>query len=203
VNDNHAFHEGKCLLCGAEEKAPECEHNYEIVKKLEATCVEGGYIWEKCTICGNEHNYETAIVADAHDYESVVTDPTCQSDGFTTHTCKLCGDNFVDTVVEATGHNYKDVVTDATCTEDGKIVSTCEGCGDKKVEVVEAKGHNFVDGKCEHCGEDEVKEPVEEDKEDTDAPQTGDNSMIIIPAFAMLLSAACAIVLGKKYLFRK
>ena len=32
-----------------------------------------------------------------HSYESVVTLPTCTEQGFTTHTCTVCGDNYKDT----------------------------------------------------------------------------------------------------------
>ena len=40
-----------------------------------------------------------------HDYEAVVTDPTCTEQGYTTYTCE-CGDSYVDDYVDATGHSY-------------------------------------------------------------------------------------------------
>ena len=40
-------------------------------------------------------------------YVSVVTAPTCVNDGYTTHTCSLCGDNYTDSETPATGeHSY-------------------------------------------------------------------------------------------------
>ena len=51
-----------------------------------------------------------------HDYNSVVTEPTCTEDGYTTHTCSSCGDNYTDSTVAASGHNYVDGV--------------CTGCGE-------------------------------------------------------------------------
>jgi hypothetical protein len=39
----------------------------------------------------------------AHRYESVVTEPTCTADGYTTYTCTKCGDSYVDCIVPATG----------------------------------------------------------------------------------------------------
>lgn len=42
-----------------------------------------------------------------HSYVSVVTAPTCVNDGYTTHTCSLCGDNYTDSETPATGeHSY-------------------------------------------------------------------------------------------------
>ncbi len=42
-----------------------------------------------------------------HSYVSVVTAPTCVKDGYTTHTCSLCGDNYTDSETPATGeHSY-------------------------------------------------------------------------------------------------
>lgn len=44
------------------------------------------------------------VVAHEHNYVSVVTDPTCVAEGFTTHTCSICMISTVDTKVEALGH---------------------------------------------------------------------------------------------------
>ena len=44
----------------------------------------------------------------AHDYASVVTEPTCVDSGYTTHICSLCGDSYVDTPVAALGHTWQD-----------------------------------------------------------------------------------------------
>ena len=42
--------------------------------------------------------------AHEHDYEAVVTAPTCTTNGYTTHTCSICGDSYVDSKVDALGH---------------------------------------------------------------------------------------------------
>jgi hypothetical protein len=44
------------------------------------------------------------VVAHEHNYVSVVTDPTCVAEGFTTHTCSICKISTVDTKVDALGH---------------------------------------------------------------------------------------------------
>ena len=117
----------------------------------DATCTEDGQKRHDCANC--DHFKTEVIAAIGHNYNSVVTAPTCTEQGYTTHTCANCGDSYVDSYVDALGHNH--VVTDsvaATCTEDGYITYTCH-CGDSYTEVLEATGHSYVDGACEHCGE--------------------------------------------------
>ncbi len=55
------------------------------------------------------------VVAHEHNYQSEVTAPTCTKGGYTTHTCTICNEYYVDNETEATGHS----------TENG----TCEYCG--------------------------------------------------------------------------
>ncbi|MBE6539738.1 MAG: prepilin-type N-terminal cleavage/methylation domain-containing protein [Ruminococcaceae bacterium] len=55
-----------------------------------------------------------------HSYVSVVTAPTCVNDGYTTHTCSLCGDNYTDSETPATGeHSYDNGV--CGCGAEGPI----------------------------------------------------------------------------------
>ncbi len=58
---------------------------------------------------------DEVVIHEEHDYVSEVTAPTCYLDGYTTHTCWMCGDEFKDSVVAALGHT----------TEAGE----CERCG--------------------------------------------------------------------------
>ena len=53
-----------------------------------------------------------------HNYEAVVTDPTCLAAGYTTHTCSLCGASYTDSVVEALEHDWTETTA---CTK---------GCGE-------------------------------------------------------------------------
>ncbi|MBQ3375935.1 MAG: cell wall-binding repeat-containing protein [Erysipelotrichaceae bacterium] len=43
-----------------------------------------------------------------HVYEDVVTAPTCQAAGYTTHTCTICGESYVDTPIAIIPHQYVD-----------------------------------------------------------------------------------------------
>ena len=51
-------------------------------------------------------NIWNALGVQNHEYESVVTDPTCTENGFTTHTCTCCGHSYVDSKVDALGHDW-------------------------------------------------------------------------------------------------
>ena len=70
----------------------------------------------------------------AHSYEAVVTAPTCTEGGFTTYTCTVCGDSYVDDETDALGHNYEATVTAPTCTEGGFTTYTCTVCDDSYVD---------------------------------------------------------------------
>ncbi len=52
-------------------------------------------------------------------------------------------------------HEYSTEVVDPTCTEQGYILYTCS-CGDSYVaDYVDALGHEYVDGVCIRCGEED------------------------------------------------
>ncbi len=52
-----------------------------------------------------------------HNYVAVVTPSTCTERGYTTHTCSVCGDSYVDAYTNALGHNYQNGV----CTRCGTL----------------------------------------------------------------------------------
>ena len=80
-------------------------------------------------------------------YTDVVTAPTCTAKGYTTHTCSVCGYNYVDSEVEANGHKYVDTVTAPTCTEKGYTTHVCSVCQETyKDSETEALGHNWDNG---------------------------------------------------------
>ena len=79
-----------------------------------------------------------------HNYDAVVSAPTCYEQGFTTYTC-ACGDSYIDDYVDATNHNYDAVVTAPTCLEQGYTTYTC-GCGDSYIDnYVDPTNHNYGD----------------------------------------------------------
>ena len=54
-------------------------------------------------------------------YVDEVTAPTCTADGYTTHTCSICGDSYTDSETTKLGHNFVDKV----CTNCGETEHTC------------------------------------------------------------------------------
>ena len=75
--------------------------------------------------------YEVTV---SHNYESVVTAPTCTEGGYTTHTCTVCGDSYVTDETEALGHSF----VDGTCTVCGIGVARNTNTGTNYATVAEA-----------------------------------------------------------------
>ncbi|MBQ4098134.1 MAG: hypothetical protein IJC72_02390 [Clostridia bacterium] len=90
-----------------------------------ATCTKKA----KCSVCGGEYGSLAP-----HNYTHVVTPPTCEQGGYTTHTC-VCGDSYVDSHMNAKGHAYGAWVNNGnethtkTCANDNthKITENCGG----------------------------------------------------------------------------
>lgn len=88
-----------------------------------------------------------------HNYQTVVTAPTCTAQGYSTHTCTICGNSYRDNYVAATAHNYRTSVITPTCTKDGYTTYTCSACGDSyTADHTNALGHNYIKGVCSRCG---------------------------------------------------
>ena len=69
-----------------------------------------------------------------HNYQSIVTAPTCGADGYTTHTCVTCGDSYTSNIVPATGEH-----TATISYVNGANVITCSACG----KTVSVSGSQF------------------------------------------------------------
>ena len=79
-----------------------------------------------------------------HDYQAVVTAPTCTEGGYTTYTCSKCGDSYTGSETAALGHSYRTAVTPPTCTEPGFTTYTCTRCGDSYTgSETAALGHSY------------------------------------------------------------
>lgn len=71
-----------------------------------ATCTENGLELGFCS-CGAMQTQ--AIPALGHTYIDTVVAATCTSQGYTLHTCSVCGDNYKDTYIETNGvHNFQE-----------------------------------------------------------------------------------------------
>ena len=97
-------------------------------------------------------------------------------------------------VGEHTEHVFGEWETtkEATCTENGEQVRHCE-CGETETRVVEATGHNYVNGVC-GCGAQDPNYVPEIN------PGTGDNAMMFV-ILATVSMLGLAVVVSKKKVF--
>ena len=94
-----------------------------------------------CTVCEEEISRETVVLeALGHNYESVVTEPTCTEQGHTTFTCH-CGDTYIGDYTPKAPHSWGEweIVLEPTKDEEGLKERTCE-CGEKESEIIPAYG---------------------------------------------------------------
>ncbi|MBR5825640.1 MAG: hypothetical protein IKY78_00995 [Clostridia bacterium] len=112
----------ECTVCGetiATETIPATSHtNSDWIIDTAPTCTTEGSKHIECTACGETVKTES-IAKLPHNYNSVVTEATCEEDGYTTYTCS-CGDTYTGDKTSATGHNY--------------VEGICEACGESKVD---------------------------------------------------------------------
>ena len=133
----------------------------------DATCTEAGKSSYEYVIDGQTFKIDLELDALGHTYTSVVTDPTCLEEGYTTHTCH-CGESYTDSKVSALGHEMtttKEKVN-PTCKDSGLTEEiSCTRCDyiEQAQTVIEPLGHTNTDGDyyCDRCeipyGENVVK----------------------------------------------
>ena len=150
-----------CATCGYSYPAnykDALNHNMTAIAAVDPTCTAPGnnayYTCGRCYGVFEDEAGETATTAESemlpatgHNYDAVVTDPTCTEQGYTVHTCQNgCGRNYTDSYVNALGHSYDEgaITTNPTCTGTGVKVFTCAVCSHTKAEDVAALGHTVV-----------------------------------------------------------
>ena len=97
---NDRQHQRVCS-CGLAEYADHAFGDWTV--KKEATEAEVGSRERSC-VCGMVERQEIERLT--HTYEQSVTPPTCTEGGYTTHTCKNCGDSYRTDATDPTGHAY-------------------------------------------------------------------------------------------------
>ncbi len=93
-------------------------------------------------------------------YKTVVTEATCEDDGYTTYTCN-CGKTYITNYVSALGHDYvSHEAQEETCEEAGwaaYVACSHSGCTDTTYVEIPALGHDYVSHEaqeetCEEAG---------------------------------------------------
>lgn len=113
--------EYRCVRCGSHRLDATSAEGH--TPDAEATCNEP----QLCKDCG-------AVLKNAlgHDYEAVVTEPTCTAMGFTTNTCTRCEHSYKSDYTDALGHTASDWIIDSkpTTESEGQRHKECVNCGE-------------------------------------------------------------------------
>ena len=153
--------EYRCVRCGYHRLEGDAAAGH--VPGEAATCTTP----QLCTKCG-------AVIVNAlgHDYETVVTEPTCTEMGYTTYTCSRCGDTYKGDYTDAAGHKPGDWIIDQNPTTDGEGSKhkECTVCGEtletEEIEKIynqattDSKGEAVVGGYLVTVSDTDTKNPV-------------------------------------------
>lgn len=106
-------------------------HDEDIIGAIVPTCTEGGYSGDTvCTRCSETVVYGEELEALGHEYNAVVTEPTCKDGGYTTYTCIRCSDEYVSDQTGPVDHGW--TVTSETPT---RIDYKCKWCDETYFET--------------------------------------------------------------------
>ena len=117
-----------CTGCGdviVDNYTPVTEHTAGVPvekNRVEPSCTEDGSYDSVtcCTGCGKELSSVPGVIpAKGHSNEDAFTAPNCTEQGYTTHTCTVCGNVTVDNYIPATGHTPAGEPVIENKTEDG------------------------------------------------------------------------------------
>jgi len=125
----------------------EADYTYTVSKPASCTATGiGNYAWKNEAY--GQYSFSITIPKTEHPYQNVVSAPACTEQGYTTHTCVVCGDSYQDSVVDALGHAWDEgnVTIEPTQNQSGTKLYVCERCGETKTESIPALSHvhNYV-----------------------------------------------------------
>ena len=122
-------------------------HTEVVDAAVAPTCTATGKTEGKhCSVCNEVLLAQQPVDSLGHKYDTKVTAPTCTDGGYTTHTCSVCDDSYVDDYVDAKGHSEKTLDAVApTCTATGLTEGKqCTVCNVITIaqQTVDALGHS-------------------------------------------------------------
>lgn len=104
----------KCSVCNtvteAQTTVAALGHDYSITKsaKVNPTCTkEGKEAVKQCSRCTSTTG-GAVITMVPHTYVNTVIASSCTTEGYTTHTCSVCGNSYTDTVTAMIAHSDND-----------------------------------------------------------------------------------------------
>lgn len=199
----------------SEEGRPDHTWGEEYTIDRVPSCTEDGLQHKTCTVCGKDSE---PIVIPATGHNMTKTDavkPTCIDDGnIEYYSCDVCGKLFADAegkteitdvVDPATGHTWGEwtVKTEPTETEEGVSERVCTACGEVETKAIpmlepsdepsEEPSNEPSEGPSEKPG----NEPSDEPSNDNTV-KTGDNSLAIWFALALVASGVTAFAVTKR-----
>lgn len=133
-----------CIYCGdsfEEEQIPALGHKDQTTIH-KPTCTEAGETVITCERCGRVEKRTQS--ATGHSYIKSVVAPTEAYRGYTSHTCRYCGESYADNYTEKLTHEYRETVVLPTCTEKGYTIYTCIHCQDSyRSDFKSPTGHKY------------------------------------------------------------
>ena len=181
-------------------------HEEETVEGYSATCTETGLTdGVVCTVCEEVLTEQTEIAALGHDLQAVeAVAPDCETVGATAgEKCVREGCGMIVSGCEEIAAKGHTAVTDeavaSTCIERGKTEgSHCGDCGKilQEQESLPLAEHNYVDGVCSVCGDEDVSAVVPEDSSNDSSAEENNGSSASSGCFGSVGSAFGGIVMA-------
>lgn len=147
--------------CGHSYKGNEVQAKGDIMESrvVPPTEREPGYTEHWCIVCGMSYRSDYTDLQEngeitqtlpevehTHSMKHEKTRPNCTEEGYTTHTCVMCGYSYVDTYVPAAGHTWGEwsTVVAPTASSAGRSEKMCSECYLTESKVLEMlHSHNY------------------------------------------------------------
>ncbi|MCD7844682.1 MAG: hypothetical protein LUG57_02275 [Oscillospiraceae bacterium] len=95
TDGSQSIHCQDCDAVTDSQVIPATGHVTETQNAQAATCTQDGYTGDQvCTVCGETTAQGQVIPATGHSYEETVVAPTYTEEGYTLHTCTVCGESY-------------------------------------------------------------------------------------------------------------
>lgn len=116
-------------------EASKCNHTYTVIKTVDPTCTNSGYVELVCTSCSDVS--KTTREALGHSMKEISrVEPTCTNSGYAELVCTVCSSNLKKSL-EALGHSMKEISRiEPTEESEGKVEYRCDRCNNETFEVL-------------------------------------------------------------------